>query len=417
MRKRFLSKMLSTIFFTATILGSVTSLPVSAKTIDYKFDFGVGQEVPGYTKVGANLAYSQELGYGFNTPENMINVTASGTGAESDAVRFLKFGTKSTNTFNVDLPNGLYEVKVTLGNTSRSSVAAEGVFQVMNMTGNLATDSFQIPVTDGQLNLLVTEGRAGQAFTLSSLEITKLSDNAETNKTIYIGGDSTVCNYYPLDSSTQAGWGQLLPKFVNTSVYQIRNMATGGQYAKGFRDGGQFEAIMKYIKPGDFFVLEFGINDPRYETGDEYKEIMRDMIKQVKEKGATAILVAPQVKASDYDINNVYNVPEKWYRLYNVALAQEENIPLIDLNILSSAYYTSIGPTATAALYMPDKLHPNRAGATRLASMVAAELRREHIPVQITEEFQLKTIGYGARLLNSLWKFGEPLPVAAGKAE
>lgn len=137
----------------------------------------------------------------------MKNVSASGSGVASDAVQFLKFGTKSDNTFNVDLPNGLYEVKVTLGNTARASVAAEGVYQIMNMTGNGATDQFQIPVTDGQLNLLVTEGKAGTAFTLSALEIRKLSNQSVTNRTIYIGGDSTVCNYYPLGSSVQGAGG------------------------------------------------------------------------------------------------------------------------------------------------------------------------------------------------------------------
>ena len=66
----------------------------------------------------------------------MRNVSASGSGVKSDAVQFLTYGTKSTNTFNVNLSNGLYEVKVVLGNTARASVAAEGVYQIINMTGN-----------------------------------------------------------------------------------------------------------------------------------------------------------------------------------------------------------------------------------------------------------------------------------------
>lgn len=94
-------------------------------------------------------------------------MAASGTGVKSDAVQFLAYGTKSNNTFNVDLPNGLYEVKVTLGNTARASVAAEGVFQVINMTGDGAEDTFQIPVTDGQLNLLVTEGKLAPLLRLA----------------------------------------------------------------------------------------------------------------------------------------------------------------------------------------------------------------------------------------------------------
>lgn len=68
----------------------------------------------------------------------------------------------------------------------------------------------------------------------------------------------------------------------------------------------------------------------------------------------------------------------RWYRHSIVALAQEEHVPLADLNVLSSAYFTSIGPEATLALYMKgDTLHPNRAGATELARLVAEDLRRQ----------------------------------------
>ncbi|MFD1954188.1 rhamnogalacturonan acetylesterase [Paenibacillus thailandensis] len=348
---------------------------------EIKFDFGGGDVEPGYIGVSASDGYAPEKGYGFNTPDNMQNVTASGTGAASDAVQFLTYGTKSENTFNVDLSNGLYEIKVTLGNTARASVAAEGVYQVINMTGNNATDKFQIPIADGQLNILVTAGKEGTAFTLSALKIRKLSDNPVTNRTIYIGGDSTVCNYYPLDSSAQAGWGQLFKEFVSAQTFQVRNMASGGQIARGFRDGGQLEAILKYIKPGDYFILQLGINDtnPKNSTTEaEFKEIMRDMVRQVKAKGATVILSTPQGRATDFNAEGVHSSVNRWYRHSTVALAQEENVPLVDLNVLSSAYFTSIGPEATLELYMPgDTLHPNRAGATELARLVAEELQRQ----------------------------------------
>jgi len=56
-------------------------------------------------------------------------------------------------------------------------------------------------------------------------------------------------------------------------------------------------------------------------------------------------------------------------------VAREQGVRLVDLNVLSSAYFTSIGPEATLALYMPgDTLHPNREGATQLARIVAEEL-------------------------------------------
>ncbi|MCZ1267662.1 MULTISPECIES: GDSL-type esterase/lipase family protein [Paenibacillus] len=348
---------------------------------EYKFDFGAGAVENGYTGVSATEAYNSAKGYGFNTPANMRNVSASGTGVASDAVQFVTFGTKSTNTFNVDLSNGLYEVKVVLGNTARSSVAAEGVYQIINMTGNGATDQFQIPVTDGQLNLLVTEGKEGTAFTLSALEIRKISNQTVTNRTIYIGGDSTVCNYYPLSSSVQGGWGQLFPSYVNTSTFQVRNMASSGQFARGFRDDGQMEAILKYIKPGDYFILQLGINDTNAKnntTEAEFKEIMRDMVRQVKNKGATVILSTPQGRATDFNSANVHTAENRWYNASTRALAQEEGVTLVELNKLSSAYFTSIGPAATLALYMTgDTLHPNRDGAAQLARIVAADLRRQ----------------------------------------
>ena len=35
------------------------------ETAGYKFDFGGGATAPGYTRVGINCSYTDELGYGF----------------------------------------------------------------------------------------------------------------------------------------------------------------------------------------------------------------------------------------------------------------------------------------------------------------------------------------------------------------
>jgi lysophospholipase L1-like esterase len=365
----------------ATGAGLTLSAPAAyAEPSDYKFDFGGGPVEPGYTGVSATDAYSPEARYGFNTPEHMANVPAKGTGAGSDAVRFLEFGTKSTNTFNVDLKEGLYKVSVTLGDTSRASIAAEGVFQEMNLTGNGARASFEIPVTDGQLNLLVTEGKVGTAFTLSSVEIEKVSRHPAMDPTIWVGGDSTVASYYPLETSVQGGWGQMLPQFVDPEAFDVRNIATGGQIARGFRNDGQLEAILQYSKPGDLFLLEMGINDTAAKnatTEAEFKEIMRDMIRQVAATGATPVLVTPQGRATDF-VDGVHSSVDRWYRHSTVALAQEEGVLLVDLNVLSSQYFTEIGPEATLALFMTgDTLHPNRAGAAELARLVAEDLARQ----------------------------------------
>ncbi|HEY9358256.1 MAG TPA: hypothetical protein VIQ52_18300 [Arthrobacter sp.] len=80
-------------------------------------------------------------------------------------------------------------------------------------------------------------------------------------------------------------------------------MATGGQIARGFRNDGQLEAILQYIKPGDLFLLKMGINDTAAKnatTEAEFKEIMREMVRQVAAAGATPALITPQGRATDF---------------------------------------------------------------------------------------------------------------------
>ncbi|MNP18019.1 putative esterase YxiM precursor [compost metagenome] len=250
------------------------------------------------------------------------------------------------------------------------------------MTGANPTDKFQIPITDGQLNLLVTAGEEGTPFTLSSLEIEQISEVPITKRTIYVGGDSTVSNYYPLMTSERGGWGQMLFRYIKRDTFEIRNMATAGQASRGFRNDGQIEAIVKYIKPGDYFILQLGINDTHRKstiTPEEFKENMSDMIRQVQAKGAIVILSTPQGTVSDFGNLDIHNAEDKSYRNIILDLAHEENTLLVDLNKLSSAYFNSIGRKATSELFLADGLHPTREGAKQLARILVEDLRRQGI--------------------------------------
>jgi lysophospholipase L1-like esterase len=331
--------------------------------------------------VSASDAYIPEKGYGFNTPQDIRNVAASGTGVGSTAVQFVKYGVTSANTFNVDLDRGLYRVQVMLGDTSRSSVAAEGVYQLLNLTGINPEDSFLIPISDGKLNLIVTAGIEGQAHTLSALIITKVSKYPVMPRTIWIGGDSTVANYYPKDADELVGWGQIIPELVNPETFQVRNMASAGQIAKGFLEGGSLDTILKYIKSGDYFLFEMGINDEKAYSEGQFTIYMRQIVEAVKAKGATVVLVTPQGRAISWTmdgVNLVHYAEDDFYRHATIALSQEQNVGLVDLNVLSSAYFTSIGPAETDLLYKTgDWLHFNRKGATVLAKLVVQDLQKQ----------------------------------------
>ncbi len=342
-----------------------------AAASNYKFDFGSGGTASGYTGVSASTGYSSSLGYGFANTSGVKDVTASGSDALSDAVQFTD--TSYSNTFNVDLPNGLYRVTVTLGNTNRTSVAAEDVLQIINMTGDNATDSILIPITDGQLNIMATEGKTGYAFTMSALEIEWVSDDTELPPTIWMCGDSTVCNYYPKDTSVQAGWGQVLDQYIDTTKWQVRNLAASGQYAKGFVDAGQFAPILKYGKEGDIYIISIGINDTNYSDEAEYTEVVTSMVQQAKAKGMQVILVKQQGRASD--VNRSPLLTGRWFGGALDTIGAAENVQVIDLFNLWQDYTVSIGYDATLELYCEgDDLHPNRQGAMKLAELAASQI-------------------------------------------
>ena len=378
MKKRIISLIATAAMLVCTTDSFSASLNVSSEASEWKFDFGGNGTASGYTGVSASDAYNASNGYGFNKTSAVKNVSASGSGALSDAVQFTEYGSDSTNTFNVDLPVGLYEISVVLGNTSsNTNIAAEGVPQLINLTGNNATNKFKIPVTDGQLNILATEGInafsfgfGSSAFTLSTLEIKKLSDDPTMPQTIWICGDSTICDYYPLETSVQTGWGQVLNQYTDID---IRNLASSGQTATGYISAKAFDTVMKYIKKGDYYLIAIGINDSFFGKESDYYAAVSDMTKKVKEKGAEVILIKQQGLADDIVTNP--NITEKWFGSTLDKIGREQSVKVCDLFNLSFAYWKSIGATATRAQFIStDTIHPNRTGAIELARLFASDV-------------------------------------------
>ncbi|MBE6849514.1 MAG: GDSL family lipase [Ruminococcus sp.] len=373
MRKSFTTRLMGLLLAAAMTIPAGFSQTTQMKTAaapQYHFDFGGNGTASGYTGVSAATGYNAGTGYGFAKTSGVKDVAASGSGALSDAVQFTD--TAWSNTFNVDLPNGLYRVTVTLGNTNRTSVVAENMLQIMNMTGNNATDSILIPITDGQLNIMAAPGKAGYAFTMSALDIEQVSTDPQLPPTVWFCGDSTVCNYYPKANSVQAGWGQVFDQFVPAG-WQVRNMAASGQYAAGFVSAGQFAPILAYGKPGDIYIISIGINDTNYSNETEYTETVTKMVQQAKEKGMRVILVKQQGRASD--VNRTPLLPGRWFGGALDKIGAAENVQVIDLFTLWQNHTTSIGYDATLGLYCSgDDLHPNRQGALKLAELALTQI-------------------------------------------
>ena len=368
LRKKLLSALLACAMAIPAIPAGMTA---SAAEANWKFDFGNGGTASGYTGVTASTGYSSSTGYGFAQTGNVSDVNAGGKGAGSDAVAFNS--DDAANTFNVDLPKGLYEVTVTIGNAPRCSIKMEGMLQMMNLTRLNATETVQLPVTDGQLNIQAVTGIANGQRSISAIEIKQLNTTGVMNPHIWICGDSTVANYYNQDDTAQHGWGQLIGKYLSgTSVsnYVIRNMATSGQYAKGFVDGGQFVPIETYGKSGDYYIISIGINDTNYSNADEYYQTVTDMVKKAKAKGMTVILVKQQGRHGDLTRDKL--LTGRWFGGQLDTIGAEQNVKVIDLFTPWQDFGLSLGYDAMNEYYAKDDdLHQSIKGSDKLAQLMA----------------------------------------------
>ena len=148
-------------------------------------------------------------------------------------------------------------------------------------------------------------------------------------------------------------------------------MAASGQYAKGFVDAGQFDAIEHYGKKGDVYIISIGINDTNYSDSTEYYNTVTDMVKRAKKKGMEVILVKQQGRKGDYTKNPL--LTSRWFAAELDKIGKEQNVKVVDLFNLFQNYCVSIGTDKADALFY-DNIHPNRQGALKLAELFAMQI-------------------------------------------
>lgn len=348
-----------------------------------RFDFGNKGTETGYIGVPANTPYDSEVGYGFQNVNVMQDVDSSGEGVNSDAVLF---NSGDGHVFKVDIPVGVYRITVTTGDVQSASITAEGMSQLLFLTGNNATDSFTIPITDGQLNIYPSSG-VGGIYSLSALVIESVADGTQTKPTIWIYGDSTVSNYYNVSDEYAHGWGQLLHNYINMDVYDIRNFAINGMNAATQYQHDTYEVAEAYGKNGDIMILSFGISDYRSNSITEsmYVTAMTDMIRRAKDMGMKVYVVKQQGMLNDCQIYPV--ITKRWYSDELDAIAASEDIEIIDLFhpwlefCLEKTYVNVYKYYQMYEDGRKDEISLNKNGASILAQMVSEQLFTYNPPI------------------------------------
>lgn len=382
-----------------------------------RFDFGPGKVAPGYTKVMPENVYSKEAGFGFE-PGSAIACQDRGT---RDALRSDFCTSDKPFYFSVAVPEGNYDVAVTFGDAqsdSTTTVKAElrrlMLESVKTAPGKFITRTFTVnvrtPKIAGDLEVKLkdrektTEVRAwDEKLTLEfnnsrpvvcAIEITR----ADTVPTIYLLGDSTVCDQ---PSEPYASWGQMLTRFFKPGV-AIANNAESGESLRSSLGAHRLEKVLSTMKRGDYLIIQYGHNDEK-EKGEgvgaftTYKADLKKFVGQARLKGGIPILVTP-VQRRTFDADGKITNSHGDYPEAVRQLAQEEDVPLIDLNAMSKSFYEALGPEKSAVAFKSgDGTHHNNYGSYELAKC-------------IVEGIKAIKLGIGKYLLNDTAPFDPAHP-------
>lgn len=219
-----------------------------------------------------------------------------------------------------------------------------------------------------------------------------LSAGAAEIPTVYLIGDST-CATKKLDGQNpERGWGHMFPALVDDAL-RVENHATNGRSTKSFRDEGRWAAVYDKLAEGDYVFIQFGHNDEkindstRYSSPEQYAENLRRYVRETRGKGARPLLLTPIVRRNWVDGELVDT--HDGYPAAMKRVAEEEQVPLIDMEAITREWLKGVGEEPSKAYYMwvepgtcplhpkgrQDNTHLNVRGAHEVARMVAREVQ------------------------------------------
>lgn len=387
----FLWQVLGWLLISASVFAD-TRPPHPAAVRSWKFDFGPGHALHGYLPVLSTTFYTPENGYGFDFGSMVTDVKRGGP----DALRDGYCTSDHPFYFSVRLPEGNYNVTVTLGDaegTSVTTIKAECrrlmVEKVTTAKGEFTSRTFTVHIRDSIIGQPVTpypapipasgspdpahpgsETRPPPApgtpvrlkpreyaflhwddkltleFSNTAPKISAIViEPAENIPTVFLAGNSTV-----VDQAEEpwAAWGQMIPAFFQPARIAIANYAESGETLKAFVGERRLAKVWSMARPGDYLFIEFAHNDQKpggnhLDPFTTYKEELAWYIGEARNHGMIPVLVTSMHRRNFDTAGHVVNTLGD-YPAAMRQTAKELNLPLVDLNEMSRRLYEAWGP-------------------------------------------------------------------------
>ncbi|WP_257535977.1 rhamnogalacturonan acetylesterase [Metabacillus litoralis] len=217
---------------------------------------------------------------------------------------------------------------------------------------------------------------------------------------IYLAGDSTVSTYKKT-LAPRMGWGQVLDEMFNERV-MIHNEAVSKRSSKSFYNEGRLTKIVNHLQQGDYLFIQFGhndekVNDPsRYtEPFTTYKKYLKKYILAARSKGAFPVLITPVERRKFSPDGHIVHTHGDYPKAMK-QLAEEENVPVIDLTSKSNQLFSKLGANKTKELFLwlppnknphfpegkKDNTHFQERGAYIVASLVIDGIKELNLPIK-----------------------------------
>ena len=307
------------------------------------------------------------------------------------------FGWEGSGRFSVRLPEGRYRLSLRLPEGARTTVKAEARRLMLEEARGPASHDIIVDVrtpalpapplnAPGGAQVRLTEGELASPSWDDRLTLEFLGTRpAELTiapadvPAIFLAGDSTVTDQ---PGEPAASWGQMLPRFLKPQV-AVANHAHSGETLKSFLTGLRLDKVLSQIRPGDWLLIQFGHNDQKEQwsqthaaADSTYPAYLRAYIAEARRRGATPILVTSPERRN-FDEAGRIEPSLGGYPEAVRAVAAEEEVPMIDLNAATIAFYEALGQERATLAFNDggaDRTHHNNYGAYELARIIAAGL-------------------------------------------
>ncbi len=336
----------------------------------FRFGFGTEQSAPGWTPVTKSSVYSAQKGFGIIPSGEM------GTGKNY-------LSSKKPFYFVVDLPEGHYELMLTLGGSAEGSSTTLKAESRRLLFENVKTEPGKtvqktvvvdvrypemknqdgIKLKEREVNYLNWDHKLTLEFNgehpcVAAMEIKK----ADHLPTIFLAGNSTVTDQ---ENEPWASWGQMFPNFLKPEVV-VANYAESGETLLAFKRENRLQKILSQMKTGDYLFMEFAHNDQKpggnyLDAMTTYKDELKYYIAEARKKGGKPVLVTSTNRRRFDENGKIINTLEEFPEAMR-QLAQEQNIPLIDLNAMSKTLYETLGVenSKKAFVHYPANSYPGQ---------------------------------------------------------